>query len=370
MPSRCPSAWTSEMRAARLLTVLPGALLAALFVALGSAACGAVAPKPVAAAAQPAPAAVPPAGVPGRPAFDHAAHLGRGLTCLDCHTDAEKADRAGMPTAAQCMECHEGIEEEAPPEKRIESFLDPKTKEPRWSWFTKQPDEVRFSHARHAQGKVACKDCHAGVETSTQVVTGIALTMDACTACHAERKASNACATCHTEIGLDKPPANHGRLWDVRHGQIWRRGAPADRTEDCSLCHTESTCVQCHRDEKPRDHTEHWRVGPGHGLAASLDRERCAACHRTDACVACHTSNPPRSHRGAWGSPRNRHCLGCHERSLSAADGGCGTCHQGTPSHRTAPPKPATHRPDWQCLQCHERLRHPVNDQNCNECHR
>jgi hypothetical protein len=50
--------------------------------------------------------------------------------------------------------------------------------------------------------------------------------------------------------------------------------------------------------------------------------------------------------------------------------GGCFACHNGVPAHAAAPPKPDGHRADWECLLCHDKLKHPVNDQNCNECHR
>jgi hypothetical protein len=101
-----------------------------------------------------------------------------------------------------------------------------------------------------------------------------------------------------------------------------------------------------------------------------MGRERCAACHTKDQCVECHTTNAPRSHTASWGAPRARHCVHCHVGSLSSGEGGCGTCHQSAPSHRLAPPKPDDHRSDSDCRLCHEKLRHAVNDQNCNECHR
>lgn len=380
MSSLWPSAWSSDMRARTIVAVLLVAAAAATSACGAASANAPAARTPAASSASTvtAPAAPALARLPGgvaapappRPAFDHKAHVARGPACIDCHADAETKDSAGMPTAEACMECHEEIEEKAPPEKRIASFLDPVTKKPRWSYVTKQSDEVRFSHVAHAKEKVACIDCHRGISESQAVSPALAQTMDDCTQCHAAKGASNACATCHSVIGTETPPPNHDRLWEVRHGQIFRRGAPADRTEDCSMCHTQSSCVKCHADEKPKDHTTYWLAGPGHGLAASMDRERCSACHTSDTCTECHTTNAPRNHRGAWGSPRNRHCIGCHVRPGDASEGGCAVCHKGTPSHREAPPKPADHRPDSQCLLCHDRLRHPVNDQNCNECHR
>lgn len=366
MSSRWRSASTSDRRrtiAALAALVLP---LGLCLAAVAGAGCGG-ASAPAAAGT----GVAQPKTVDTRPAFDHKAHLGRGPTCVDCHPGAESKDEAGMPTLETCMDCHEEMEEKAPPEKKVAQFFDPKTKAPKWSRVTSLGDELVFSHEPHTAKKVPCADCHRGIEESTRVTADLAMNdMDACMACHAEKKAPNECATCHTRIGLETPPPNHDRLWTARHGQLVRRGAPRSRAEDCTLCHQESSCLRCHAEEPPRDHTQNWRVGPGHGLAAALDRERCQACHTSDACTECHTSNPPRSHRGGWGSPRNRHCLGCHEGSLGSASGGCSTCHAGAPSHLDAPRKPRDHRPDSQCLLCHDDLKHPVNSQNCNVCHR
>lgn len=469
------------------------------------------------AAMKPAAPAVVPAAAPAAPKapartwadFDHKAHVARGPTCTDCHEGAESKDHAGMPTIDQCLECHEEIDGPKPPEKTAKSFLDPATGKPRWSQFTKQPAFVQFSHKPHADKKVACGQCHAGIEESTRTGPELALTMDGCVACHEKQNGPKDCAKCHATIGVaSKPsnhdpkwkgvhgplvrtgktvpgksartadncalchteqtcaachaktpalnhdkawqgrhgavvragkftgpgescamchtqptcttchaktrpqnhdadwqnrhgaiaksggtgasgetcamchtqascsdchastkPASHDKLWETRHGQVVRRGAPEGRGETCAMCHTENTCLECHREEKPRDHTTAWRAGPGHGLAASMDRQRCAACHQQDACVECHTTNPPRSHTGSWGGARSRHCLNCHIESGSVGES-CSACHDSTPSHRLAPAKPAGHRADWECLLCHDTMKHPVNEQNCNECHR
>lgn len=360
MSYRWPSASTSDLRASRWI----GRFAAAVALVAAAAACSRAAPE----AAKPAVAAAP---VSAGPEFNHKFHLSRGVTCLDCHEGADKADKAPMPTIESCADCHEEIDEKKPAEKKATAFVDPATKKAKWHWFTKQSDEVKFSHAAHAKKKVECVECHKAVEESTRTGPELALTMDTCTTCHTAKKASNACDTCHTQIGLDRPPPSHDKLWNVRHGQAVRRGGvPQSRLEDCAMCHTEQTCIECHRREAPRDHTQFWRANAGHGLAAALDRQRCQACHTTDACVECHTTNPPRNHRGSWGAPRSRHCLGCHEKPAAAGGEGCFTCHDGTPSHLKAPAKPKGHRADDQCLLCHDRLRHPVNDQNCNECHR
>jgi hypothetical protein len=205
-----------------------------------------------------------------------------------------------------------------------------------------------------------------------------ALVADRCAACHdlpsfPER---GRCATCH----VGTKPADHDRLWTDMHGQAVRRD-PAAVTNRCSFCHdapgfpTQSRCNGCHMTEPPRDHTQSWRVDGGHGLSASMDRDRCTACHTADTCRTCHQTVEPKSHRGAWGAPKDRHCVNCHLPLTKNSQEGCGVCHEGTPSHASAPPMPAEppHRPDLQCRKCHfgpKNLPHADNGTNCVTCHR
>ena len=276
-----------------------------------------------------------------------------------------------MPPRETGWEGHEEIDEDKPPEKKIDAFAKTPGGPLVWGNVTKVPDEVNFRHDRHAKAKVACKDCHTGIEESSRVTPEVAVDMDECMACHTQRKAANECATCHSAYGTEAwKPKSHDRLWTTLHGQVVRRNAPPNsRAEDCSLCHTQNDCASCHRSEPPRDHTNAWRTGGGHGLAASMDRDRCQACHEVHSCEQCHLENEPRSHRAGWGSPRNRHCLNCHLPLRHGAPEGCGTCHTGTPSHSEAPRMPPWHRPDFQCRLCHANP-HPDNGQNCLLCHR
>ncbi|MCC7234049.1 MAG: cytochrome c3 family protein [Bryobacterales bacterium] len=107
--------------------------------------------------------------------------------CTQCHTGAEKAERAGFPTAASCTVCHAHAGWSAPsiPSRRV----------------YRQPDFVVFSHARHVSaGKVECATCHGDVNRTDRVALEVEHTMKTCMACHAQRKASNACNVCH-ELG-------------------------------------------------------------------------------------------------------------------------------------------------------------------------
>ncbi|MBI4564687.1 MAG: cytochrome c3 family protein [Planctomycetes bacterium] len=306
---------------------------------------------------------------PERP-FSHLKHgKEQDLECQSCHTKAAKGAEAGMPVSLKkCMLCHEGIDEKQPPERKL-AALYPGEK-PAWSEVTKLPDEVIFSHKVHLDKKVGCAECHRGIEESASITEAVRVRKEACMGCHAERQASNECSTCHTAIRKERSPQSHGLSWKETHGKVVRLGMEDPPENRCSLCHTESTCTSCHRDEPPKNHTHFWRI-QGHAVAVGVDRSSCATCHRTDFCDRCHQDTQPRTHTAAWGSPRNYHCLSCHTPLRSE---GCALCHKSTPSHALAAPKPDWHTEGMNCRQCHVPggsgpMPHPDKGDNCNACH-
>lgn len=306
-------------------------------------------------------------------AFSHATHVGEfEMACDDCHYG--EPETPGMPTLDDCMACHEDLDEDNPPDRRVTALFD-EDEVYRAVHAAALNDEILFDHDAHADGYVEdCRACHVGIERSSRIVAADRITMNACTDCHTENGWDAAdCSMCHDEIDRDWMPPEHRLGWDRRHGQIVRCEAEGT-VNNCSLCHEESTCIACHRVTPPRDHNHHFRLR-GHGIAASIDRTRCASCHEPDGCNRCHATTEPLSHVGSFGSPLNRHCLGCH-LPLQPTNGGCTTCHRDTPSHALAPGLPPTPAHlmanDAQCRECHipDRLRHPDNGDSCRFCHR
>jgi hypothetical protein len=300
-------------------------------------------------------------------AFSHRIHAEEGLDCTTCHLQAESADEPGLPNARQCALCHEEIDSEKPPERRVGQFFGEDKKFRSARRFALH-DEVVFPHLRHATAEsLECSSCHGAVETNDDVLELDPLSMRDCTQCHAGAGAPNECSTCHSVLREDVAPASHDRLWMRRHGSVvCERG---DRTaDDCSMCHGESTCVACHLEMPPANHTNHFRLKT-HGVIAALDRQSCATCHRAESCDQCHQETAPMSHTGAWGAPVDRHCLSCH---FPIQQESCFVCHKGTPSHALAPPKPPDHNPAMNCRLCHgmgQPLPHVDNGDNCNICH-
>lgn len=299
--------------------------------------------------------------------FDHQLHL--SLECVDCHTEVAKGATAGMPTLETCTDCHETIDEKKPPERHVARLFE--NGRYKAANVTAIPSEVIFSHQRHTTGerKLACTDCHQGIEQSTAITKDVRVDMKECMDCHERSKAPNECATCHQRIRKDVRPATHAKNWRRGHGQVAKDGDDEGLNE-CSLCHAEDSCTSCHQTEAPANHNEHWRQR-GHGLAASTDRDACTTCHQSDSCESCHKTTAPRTHRGQWGAPTDRHCLDCH---VPVADTSCAVCHDGTPSHATATPTPAS-MIATDCRSCHgvtlnALMPHVDNGDDCNYCHR
>jgi len=308
-----------------------------------------------------------------RPAsgFPHRVHVeGLEMSCSDCHASVEDSDAPGMPEASDCLLCHGDLDDDKSPERRASAFLDgDAVAAVRLSALA---DEVRFSHRAHAVDYgLACASCHGDVGTSDGIGSAVRVTMADCSRCHEETsgRPESDCALCHREIDTQWLPPTHERDWTRFHGLAVNVQAPGPSNQ-CSLCHDQTTyCNACHQEQLPRDHNHHFRRR-GHLIAASIDRDRCAVCHRSDFCDRCHSVALPRSHRGSFGSPRNRHCLGCH---FPLQDEGCFTCHKTDPIHAMAPPQPPWHTPGMNCRQCHGAgipLRHPDNGGDCNRCHR
>ncbi|MHC5065180.1 MAG: cytochrome c3 family protein [Planctomycetota bacterium] len=304
--------------------------------------------------------------------FDHALHVDEeGLDCTMCHSTVEDEDAAGMPMLGLCQTCHAGIDEEKPVERRVATLFDEEGKY-KTTLLADIPDEVLFSHSSHyTDYELECSDCHGNVGESSVIPPESAVTKDECMDCHASRGKSNDCASCHSEIDENWAPPSHRRSWDFIHGQVVRSESQLSSNR-CAMCHDEQqSCQACHQREAPRNHTNTWRRRT-HGLMVSIDRSNCITCHRRDFCVRCHENTEPRSHRASFGSPRNRHCISCHEPLRGES---CFTCHKGTPSHNMALPLPSDHLPSMNCRQCHGAgltapLPHPDNGTQCTSCHR
>jgi hypothetical protein len=304
--------------------------------------------------------------------FNHRFHVEeKELECALCHSSWEDEENPGMPRPAVCQLCHAELDSEKPEDRRVATLFE--GDEFKAAGASRQSEEILFSHKSHATRGLECTACHADVERDDGSLVSSpgsrVMSMEACVACHESSTgpAQSDCAACHAVIRAGVSPPSHQANWKRYHGSLVR-GHSQERTDQCSLCHRPSECVNCHHIELPESHNNYWRRR-AHGLNASMDRASCFTCHDEDSCQRCHEEIRPVSHTGSWGEPTDRHCLSCHEPLRSTS---CGVCHAGTPSHETATPLPPDHNPAMNCRLCHgngQPLPHVDNGQACTTCH-
>jgi quinoprotein glucose dehydrogenase len=129
--------------------------------------------------------------------FSHATHAKAAkLQCLDCHAGAARGERAGFPTTAKCMSCHQTIAADAPGVRALRKFVEAGA-QPQWVRVYRVPDFVFFSHERHVKANVQCSSCHGPVPERDVLAKEVSTSMTACIACHREKHARVDCTTCH-----------------------------------------------------------------------------------------------------------------------------------------------------------------------------
>ncbi|OGR31828.1 MAG: menaquinol oxidoreductase [Desulfuromonadales bacterium GWD2_61_12] len=130
-------------------------------------------------------------------AFSHKLHAGaNGIHCLFCHRAAPLSPLAGLPTLADCLDCHRFIAPEAPEIKKLQAFWDRREAIP-WVRVYSLPDHVYFSHQMHLHAGVACNACHDDVAGMERVTRSASLKMGWCLDCHRRQRATIDCWTCH-----------------------------------------------------------------------------------------------------------------------------------------------------------------------------
>jgi hypothetical protein len=141
--------------------------------------------------------------------YNHQIHQEEaGLSCEDCHYFREDGTYAGKPMLSACVECHGEVQGETEDEERLVSeFVEPEKEIP-WISYTRQPDNVFFSHVAHVKmAEMACTECHRDVENETKAppvrinrLTGYPseiMKMHVCEDCHAKENVTNSCDACH-----------------------------------------------------------------------------------------------------------------------------------------------------------------------------
>lgn len=155
--------------------------------------------------------------------FNHKVHKEKvSMGCTDCHA-LEAGQFAGIPAAESCAACHSEAQGETAAEKLLVERYMKTGKEIPWRVATRQPMNVRFSHAIHMEkAKLTCERCHGARGESTTAALyfenrisgesrdvwgprmlrvglkpGEGMKMSDCEQCHAERRVQAGCLGCH-----------------------------------------------------------------------------------------------------------------------------------------------------------------------------
>ena len=156
--------------------------------------------------------------------FSHKVHIeSAGMTCDACHGLSEEGRFLGIPPLTKCAECHTDIIGSSPHEKLFVEEYVKKNREVPWLIYSKQPQNVYFSHTSHIKlAKLNCEDCHGhhGTTDSLRIyernkISGYGrdiwgrsivrlksspwdgMKMDDCADCHRKRGVPNTCLKCH-----------------------------------------------------------------------------------------------------------------------------------------------------------------------------
>ena len=157
--------------------------------------------------------------------FSHAVHTGEkgGMKCEDCHALREDGSFTGIPTLEKCAACHQAPLGTTKDEKYfVERYVTPNREIP-WEVYSRQPENVWFSHASHLKlARLACRECHGDHGKTDKLrpfernrISGYSrdiwgpsivrlgwqprrgMKMDDCVECHHQKGLNHSCMDCH-----------------------------------------------------------------------------------------------------------------------------------------------------------------------------
>ena len=87
--------------------------------------------------------------------------------CESCHFFRDDGTFSGVPKLSQCIDCHEEVNGEDPEEAKFVNEYVAKGREVPWLIYSRQPDNVFFSHAAHVKmAEMECVTCHGDIGES------------------------------------------------------------------------------------------------------------------------------------------------------------------------------------------------------------
>lgn len=240
------------------------------------------------------------------------------VQCVRCHGGAGFASRVQMVAAVPLMLIRlapDGLAQV--PEQACLSCHEPVTRE------VTSSRGLRIDHRACIPPGASCATCHDQDMHERFGGRGWARTlgMDECVACHVRQNASRQCNSCHE--GRVRRDRLKSGVWQLTHGEDWRKQHGLGGTRQCVACHEGAFCARCHEIALPHDAT----YGAVHGREAVAQPDACATCHDTGFCDDCHGMKMPhpftfmKNHAAFASSTEDERCLVCHEKE------DCSWCH-------------------------------------------
>jgi menaquinone reductase, multiheme cytochrome c subunit len=160
--------------------------------------------------------------------YSHALHAGEmGMDCRYCHTVVEVSNKAAVPPAQTCMNCHATVHPKSDKLTPVrEAYFE--NKPLRWTRVTDLPDYVYFNHSAHVTRGVGCESCHGRVDQMVKVFQAKALTMQWCLDCHRDPDANLRWPQNVTVMGYKPQPGEGAEV---------RKQLAINPPTDCSTCH-------------------------------------------------------------------------------------------------------------------------------------
>lgn len=325
------------------------------------------------------PRAIPPAT---NLRFDHLTHLreaGDTVACTDCHTD-RGAPRMNvrLAEADQCVQCHGlGNDHRTVAATSCATCHVPLAEASRLEAADVARFEAPPGHdvagfvTGHGEVDASCATCH---------------TVEFCATCHVNAASQPRIAVLGSHprgrgaVAAHAPPGHDAAAFLTTHG-----ASATTAGASCGTCHTQESCVDCHRENAPAGHTvafTDWQHGP----AADAATTTCATCHVRNDCLSCHRPGPtstgyhpvdfaarhPAAAYGRETSCSDCHnptgfCAACHQQAGLVSDGRLtgGRYHDGQPafivghgpSARTSLESCVSCHTETDCLSCHSSVR-------------
>ncbi|MCD6338959.1 MAG: cytochrome c3 family protein [Verrucomicrobia bacterium] len=166
-------------------------------------------------------------------AFSHRTHVGElGMDCRYCHDAAERAERANLPPASTCMDCHNQILIDDPRLAPLQEAVQTERPLP-WIRVHALPDYVAFSHAAHLRRGVACVECHGRVDRTDRTREEKSLSMRFCLDCHRAPETRLRPLEKVFDPTWTPPKGEEGAALSKALARRWS----VRRLTDCSACH-------------------------------------------------------------------------------------------------------------------------------------